>query len=182
MTDYIIENENSSNHWVYFNVKNNNVLDAGSLNVNGDNKYLFSDCDYTGVDVGPGPNVDVVSLVHEIDMSNNYDTIISTEMFEHDMYYEKSIKNIMRMLKIGGLFLFTCASNGRPEHGTKQHSSGAAPLLLNIAGWCDYYKNLSENDFRKIDDFNNVFPGGLFEYNNISHYLYFHGIKQMDYK
>ena len=107
MTDYIIENENSSNHWVYFNVKNNNVLDAGSLNVNGDNKYLFSDCDYTGVDVGPGPNVDVVSLVHEIDMSNNYDTIISTEMFEHDMYYEKSIKNIMRMLKIGGLFLFT---------------------------------------------------------------------------
>lgn len=161
--------------------KNKKVLDIGSLDVNGSNRDLFEDCNYLGIDVGEGNNVDLISVGHLFDGPDEYfDTIISTEVFEHDMYYEKTIQNIMRMLKPGGLFLFTCASTGRPEHGTRRLGSWAAPLLLQISEeWADYYKNLDEFDIKRIPDFNSNFPDGHFEYRNtdIPLDLYFYGIK-----
>lgn len=165
-------------HSKYF--KNKKVLDIGSLDINGNNRFLFTDCDYTGLDVGQGPNVDVISVGHLFEGPDNYyDTIISTEVFEHDMFYEKTIENIVRMLKPGGMFIFTCASTGRAEHGTrKSDGSGSAPLLIQISEeWSDYYKNLTEDDIRKIKNFNVTFPDGYFEYNTNSHDLYFYGVK-----
>lgn len=163
--------------------KNKRVLDIGSLDINGSNRDLFENCNYLGLDVGEGKNVDVVSVGHLFDGPDEYfDTIISTEVFEHDMYYEKTIQNIMRMLKPGGLFLFTCAAPGRPEHGTRRLGQDCAPLLLQISEeWADYYKNLSEEDVRKISNFNETFPDGSFELNNIHLEipadLYFYGVK-----
>ena len=163
--------------------KNKKVLDIGSLDINGSNKELFEDCNYLGIDVGEGRNVDLISVGHLFDGPNDYfDTIISTEVFEHDMYYEETIKNIMRMLKPGGLFLFTCAAPGRPEHGTRRQGEWCAPLLLQISEeWADYYKNLEESDVKKIGGFNEIFPDGHFELNNvyleIPADLYFYGIK-----
>lgn len=155
------------------------VLDIGSLDVNGTNKYLFNSCDYVGLDIGEGPNVDVISVGHLYDAPDEtFDVIISTEVFEHDMFYEQTIKNIIRMLKPDGFFIFTCASTGRPEHGTRRTDGGSAPLLESISEeWADYYKNLTEDDFRKIDGFEDTFPGGWFEYNPDSCDLYFFGIK-----
>jgi autotransporter strand-loop-strand O-heptosyltransferase len=163
--------------------KNKKVLDIGSLDINGSNNFLFDNCNYLGIDVGEGRNVDFISVGHLFDgPSNYYDTIISTEVFEHDMYYEDTIKNIMRMLKPGGLFIFTCAATGRPEHGTRRCGEDCAPLLIQISEkWADYYKNLEENDIRNILGFNETFPDGYFELNNvyleIPSDLYFYGIK-----
>lgn len=163
--------------------KNKNVLDIGSLDINGSNRELFEDCNYLGLDVGEGKNVDLVCVGHLFEGPDNYfDTIISTEVFEHDMYYEETIKNIMRMLKPGGLFLFTCAAPGRPEHGTRRYGEFCAPLLMQISEeWADYYKNLEETDIRKISSFNEMFPDCYFEFKNtdieIPADLYFYGIK-----
>lgn len=160
--------------------KNKKVLDIGSLDINGSNRSLFEDCDYLGIDVGEGRNVDLVCVGHEFEGPDNYfDTIISTEVFEHDMHYEKTISNIMRMLKPGGLFLFTCASTGRLEHGTRRSDgSWAAPLLMELENeWADYYKNLTDEDIVIIDGFKTMFPDGLFGYNPESCDLYFTGIK-----
>src|SRR5574344_883089 len=97
--------------------QNKKVLDIGSLNVNGTNKYLFTNCEYQGLDLMEGDNVDIVSNAKDYDCPDNYyDTIISTEVFEHDMYYPETIQNIMRILKHGGCFIFTCASGEREEH------------------------------------------------------------------
>jgi autotransporter strand-loop-strand O-heptosyltransferase len=159
--------------------KNKKVLDIGSLDINGSNRFLFEDCEYIGLDVGEGNNVDVVSVGHLYDGPDNYfDTIISTEVFEHDMFYEDTIKNIIRMLKPGGLFLFTCAANGRPEHGTKRTSQCDAPLLINVSDeWSDYYKNLEKEDIKKIPSFNETFIDGYFERGHQPDDLYFCGIK-----
>ena len=157
---------------------NKKILDIGSLDINGNNKILFENCDYTGLDVAEGPNVDIVSVGHLYDAPDEYyDTIISTEVFEHDMFYEKTIKNIIRMLKPGGAFIFTCASTGRPEHGTiKSDGSVAAPLLIKISEeWANYYKNLTCQDFSSIETFQKNFPIGTCEPYN--HDLYFFGIK-----
>lgn len=159
---------------------NKKVLDIGSLDINGNNRFLFNNCNYIGLDVGEGKNVDIVCVGHLYDAPNEYfDTIISTEVFEHDMFYEKTIQNIIRMLKPGGAFIFTCASIGRPEHGTvNSDGSWAAPLLREISeDWSHYYKNLTEHDIKSIKNFENNFPDGIFEYNAQTGDLYFFGVK-----
>jgi SAM-dependent methyltransferase len=159
--------------------KDKKVLDVGSLDINGNNRYLFENCEYTGIDIGPGKNVDIVSLGHKFDAPDeSYDFIISTECFEHDMYYELTIKNIYRMLKSKGFFLFTCATTGRREHGTKRTSPRDAPLLTAFDKWSDYYKNLTADDIKKIYDLDKIFSKHEFEINKKSHDLYFYGIKK----
>lgn len=155
---------------------NKKVLDIGSLDINGSNKSYFSNCDYLGIDVGEGRNVDLVCRGHELEVPDEtYDVIISTECFEHDMYYIKTIRNAGRMLKSGGLFVFTCATTGRPEHGTRRTSPSDAPLLS--GEWSDYYKNLTEKDIREAIDIDLNFSEYKFDVNEKSHDLYFYGIK-----
>jgi hypothetical protein len=68
--------------------KDNKVLDIGSLDINGNNKFLFDNSEYIGLDIAEGNNVDVVCIGHEYDAPDEtFDTIISTEALEHDMYY-----------------------------------------------------------------------------------------------
>lgn len=149
------------------------VLDIGSLDVKGNNRCLFQYCEYLGIDLGAGNNVNLVCSGHELNKPDNYfDTIISTETFEHDKNYRETIQNVMRMLKLGGLFLFTCASSNRKEHGTKSNIPEDSPFTL------DYYKNLAEKDFRAIPGFNEVFPDGVFEMAFEGVDLYFYGIKK----
>lgn len=159
--------------------ENKKVLDIGSLDVNGNNRFLFTNCNYIGLDVGEGSNVDIVCLGNKYDAPDQYfDTIISTEVFEHDMFYEETIQNIIRMLKPGGAFIFTCASTGRPEHGTRRCGESCAPLLIQISEeWADYYKNLTEDDIKKIKNFESHFPDGIFEFNEAAGDLYFFGVK-----
>ena len=162
--------------------ENKKVLDIGSLDINGNNRFLFNNCEYLGLDVSEGNNVDVVSVGHLYDAPNEYfDTIICTEVFENDMFYEDTVKNIIRMLKPGGAFIFTCAAEGRPEHGTRRCEECCSPLLSKISEeWADYYKNLMENDFLQIESFKENFPDGLFIFDDkvyIPSDLYFFGVK-----
>lgn len=152
------------------------VLDVGSLDINGCNRPLFEDCLYTGLDLGEGKNVDVVGIGHEYDAPDgHFDTIISTECFEHDQHYPLTLKNIVRMLRVGGLFLFTCATTGRQEHGTRRSLPGNAPLLQ--GEWADYYRNLTEADIREAILVDTVFPLHEFEVYTGTKDLYFWGIK-----
>lgn len=158
--------------------KDKSVLDVGSLDINGNNRYLFENCSVCGIDVGEGANVDYVTKTHEFSPLDNYDVIISTECFEHDMYYVLSLNKIVSLLRSGGLFIFTCATEGRPEHGTLRTSPADAPLLANYGEWSNYYKNLSEIDIRSAISVDSIFKEYAFEVNDDSHDLYFWGIKK----
>jgi len=99
--------------------ENKNILDIGSFDVCGNEKRFFTNCEFIGLDIGPGENVDVICPAQEYDAPNEYfDTIISCECWEHNPFYSESIKNAIRMLKSGGFFIFTCATTDRPIHGT----------------------------------------------------------------
>jgi len=123
------------------------ALDCGSLDINGCNKPLFAHCGYTGIDLGEGKNVNFISRTHEYPgHDEHFDTIISTEMLEHDRYWQLSLRAMYRMLKPGGLLIITCASEKRHEHGTKKHSSHTSPFTL------DWYQNRTNADFEKTLD------------------------------
>lgn len=129
--------------------KGKRVLDCGSLDINGNNRYLFENCRYTGIDIVEGKNVDYVTRVHDFNDSG-FDVIITTEMLEHDEYLGFTIHSMFAMLKPGGLLLITAAGNGREEHGTAKMHPGDSPLTH------DYYKNLTVNDFAEnlvLDEF-----------------------------
>lgn len=159
------------------------VIDIGSLDINGNNQEYFENCQFMGIDIAQGRNVDLVSKGHELQLPNeSIDTIISTECFEHDQYYDQTIKNCYRMLKPGGLFVFTCATTGRPEHGTRRTTPQDAPFLQTDMEWSDYYKNLTEADVRAVLDVDKSFSVYEFSTNETSHDLYFYGIKVGDYK
>ena len=150
------------------------VLDIGSLDINGNNRYLFTNYHYIGIDIGPGNNVDIISRGHEYTSDFLYDVVISTETFEHDEFYPQTIQNMYKLLKPNGLFLFTCATTGRPEHGTTRTSPQDAPFIG------DYYKNLTEADIRAVIDVEASFSQFEFQSRQNPADLYFYGVKVDD--
>ena len=167
--------------------ENKIVLDIGSLDINGNNRFLFRDCTYIGIDVGEGKNVDIVMPGHKYDdRDESIDLVISTECFEHDMYWDKTIANSIRLLKPGGMLLFSCAAPGRAEHGTRRTSPHNSPLTQVDEDWADYYKNLGEKDIREKFDLDEIFSKyEIKEVHDIRipwsyniNDLYFYGIKK----
>ena len=151
---------------------NSKVLEVGSLNINGTVRIFFKDCDYTGIDVGAGKDVDVVCAAHEFEAElNSFDTTISCECFEHDKYWVRSFKKMYDSTKHGGLVIFSCATTGRAEHGTTRTSPADAPFTN------DYYRNLTIEDFEGAFDMDKMFSEYHFAGNEWPADLYFYGIK-----
>ena len=124
------------------------VLEVGSLDINGSARSFFSGCDYIGIDVGVGPGVDVVCGGQDYDAPDaSFDVVCSFEAMEHNPYWKETFANMIRLLKPGGLLLMSCATAGRPEHGTARSKPGDSPLTIGI-GW-DYYRNLRRRDFEQ---------------------------------
>ena len=73
----------------------------------------------------------------------------------------------------------SCATTGRPEHGTKRTTPQDAPLLFEIdPEWADYYKNINEEDIRRAISVDEIFCNYNFSVGEETHDLYFWGIKR----
>ena len=132
----------------YLKDKSGIVLDVGSLNMNGSYRNLFDveDWDYIGLDVQPGDNVDIIP-------ANPYrwwtfsdeciDVVISGQTFEHIKYDLAVMKEIARVLKIGGLCCFIAPSEGEEDHGYRKYTlAGMKKLaedsqLVTMKGYID---------------------------------------------
>jgi SAM-dependent methyltransferase len=156
------------------------ILDVGAGDINGNNRFLFKNCEYNGNDVIPANNVTIVSKTKDLPFPDNtFDTIVSTECFEHDPEYKESFIKIYSMLKPDGLFCFSCASTGRPEHGTRRTSpNDSYGTIGNIDDMSDYYKNLTEQDLNEVLPLNKLFSVWDTYYNGETKDLYFVGIKK----
>ena len=155
--------------------KNVSVVDFGSLDINGSNCYLFEGGRYLGIDIGPGKNVDLICRAHEYNPEEQHDTVISTEMLEHDEFWEKSLEKMYEVARPGGLVFFTCATTGRLEHGTRRTTPGDAPFVG------DYYRNLTEGDVRSVwRDMDKLFSTYHFEVGPPAD-LRFYGIKNTEF-
>ena len=155
------------------------VLDCGSLNVNGTLRDFFEESDYLGVDIRAGRDVDLVSHIHALpDDLGPFDTVVSSEMLEHDGYWRHSLLRMYQVLKPGGLLVLSMAGEGRPEHGTRREQDRLSPDGL----WGtapDYYRNLKAEDLLELfRDFGIEFDVALYETNPAAHDLYFYGVKR----
>lgn len=158
----------------YFRFKK--VLEVGSKDINGSPRKHFWFCDYTGIDLSKGNGVDKVADITKIRLNDKrlnpyYNVVVSTEMLEHCERWQQSLKMMYMLLNPGGLLLITCASDDRPEHGTKRTTPQCSPDTT------DYYRNISKEDFKS------VLPSELFSLYVLMNGrdkqdLYFYGIKK----
>lgn len=148
---------------------NKKILEIGSRNVNGSVRKFFNGCDYWGIDLDKGPDVDeVTNGAFYSAASNNYDMVISTEMLEHTELWPLAFLNMYRMTKVNGLVVMTCATDGRKPHGYESYAGGIR-----------YYRNVNELDMRDYFNFDNMFDLYYFEVNKEHNDLFFYGIKKI---
>ncbi len=152
------------------------ILEVGSLDINGSVRSFFTDCDYTGIDVGEGKGVDLVCEGQNYEAPDaSFDMTISCECFEHNPEWVATFANMVRLTKPNGLVVMTCATTGRKEHGTTRTSPADSPLTIG-KGW-EYYKNLTVADFEKNFDFPSLFSSYGFSVNAKVKDLYFWGVR-----
>jgi len=149
--------------------KGTKVLEVGSLNINGSVRQFFEPDQYIGCDLGEGAGVDIVCQGHELPYPDgSFDVVISCECFEHDQHWEKTFQKMIDLVRKDGLIIFSCATIGRPEHGTTRTSPADAPFTN------DYYRNLREEDF---EQFKSSFNSYRFSRCLSPKDLYFWGLK-----
>ena len=133
----------------------------------------YPDAEVIGVDLAEGPGVDLVSHTEKVDFpENSFDVAVSAECFEHNPYWLETFVNMHRIAK--DFVVFTCAGEGRPEHGTRKSYPDTSPFTLD---W-DYYKNLTQEDFENRLYLTDMFSKHEFIYNPNSQDLYFWGTKR----
>jgi SAM-dependent methyltransferase len=157
------------------------ALDVGSYDYNGSNKPLFdSSCKVHGNDVFPGHNVDLVYKTAELPFFEpTFDTIVSSNCFQNDPEFKESLRKLVQILRPGGILAFTCATTGKPEHGTKKHKPEASlGARAGLSKWRDYYKPLTFEDIQNSIDVNAVFQTYAVFCNTVSKDLLFVGFKR----
>lgn len=84
------------------------VIEIGSYNVNGSVRDHFeSPIQYIGVDWRPGSSVDMVCFAHDLKICERFDAVISASMLEHDRHWEKSLRNMVDLMKDDGILLLS---------------------------------------------------------------------------
>jgi len=95
------------------------TVELGARNINGTIRGLFP-APYVGVDVRPGPGVDVVADGAIWRPDESYGTraarVVCCEVLEHTAAAPVICHNAWRMLELAGVFYVTAAAPGRAPH------------------------------------------------------------------
>ena len=96
------------------------ILDVGSYNVNGCYRKIFEELNfkYVGLDMEPGPNVDITpetTYIWSEIKDDSFDAVVSGQALEHIEFFWITISEIVRVTKKGGI-ICVIAPNGFKEH------------------------------------------------------------------
>ena len=111
-TAYEIGQKFLETHWTQGFGK---ILDVGARDVNGTLRvFCPPGAEYVGVDLVPGPGVDIVldgsdSFPFE---DESFDIVLSSSCFEHDQMFWLTFAEMARVLKPGGYIFINAPSNG----------------------------------------------------------------------
>jgi SAM-dependent methyltransferase len=109
--------------------------------MNGGVRDLFAGAtSYTGLDVVPGPGVDIVADAatwRPLDPDRYFDTVVCAEVLEHTPDWRAIVQTCHDVLVSGGRLILTCAGPGRARH------SGRGPWDLEPDEW---YRNISAEE------------------------------------
>jgi SAM-dependent methyltransferase len=146
--------------------KHSRVLEIGSYDVNGSVRSNFKDAsEYVGVDLVPGPSVDVVTKGHLYRNEAKFDIVLSVESFEHNSDWIETFDNMIKLTDDDGIVIFTCATYGRLEHGTYRTDPLSSPGTSSKE--YGYYRNLGIKDFTDTFSLSDKFVSYGFYINHV---------------
>jgi SAM-dependent methyltransferase len=115
------------------------ALDIGGRYINGSVRHLLRNAKWTGLDIKPGRDVDIVHDAATWLPDRAYEVVMSTEVFEHTPAWRRILATCQAALKPGGYLFVTCASTGRRPHS----SEGTPGVPKN-----EYYANVHVDELR----------------------------------
>ena len=159
-----------------FSHKSSRIIDIGSLDINGGPHRLLQ-VDYTGSDIGAGPNVDLVCPSQELGFETGYfDASISSECFEHNPFWKESLGQMARLTRAGGIVIWSAAGIGRAIHGTSTSKDNGVSAPF-VATSSDYYRNLDARTAQKAINHEGWYSHFVFLENLASNDTYFVGLR-----
>jgi len=105
-------------------VAGKSILECGAAVINGSVKpqlIAMGPASYTGVDLNPGQNVDIVSAVEDLPVDRQYDLVISCELLEHAERWVSAFRRMAQLVAPGGKLVLTCRGLGFPFHNPPDH-------------------------------------------------------------
>lgn len=138
------------------------VVEIGSRDMNGSVRRLFGEARrYIGLDVEPGPGVDVVGDPADWHPGELVEAVVCCEVLEHVQAWPEVLEHAARFLVAGGKLILTAAGPGRRPHsgitGRRRLEPGefyrnVEPLelvaALEAAGFVDVEIDVFGNDVR----------------------------------
>ena len=118
-----------------------NVVEFGSLDINGSVRGLFDSDSYHGIDLQDGPGVDEIAdaATWKADPFCEVNCIVCCEVLEHAPNVHGIVENAYRNLSQHGLFVVTCATNPRKPHSAVD----GGPIRPG-----EHYANVEADDLR----------------------------------
>lgn len=92
------------------------VVEIGSRNINGTVRGLFPASRWVGIDLHPGPDVDIVGDMLDFTPEDTVDMVVCCEVLEHAEKWREMIARASDWLKWNGSIIITCAGPGRLPH------------------------------------------------------------------
>ena len=95
------------------------VLDVGSYDVNGTTRVAFAglNCEYIGMDLMPGPGVDLIDNIETTIMpGQSFDVLTCTNTLEHVHDWKKAVTQMVRLTKVDGFLIIVAPSPGFEYH------------------------------------------------------------------
>ena len=119
------------------------VLELGSRNINGTPRPLFEGVEeYVGVDVQPGPGVDIVADGVKYQHWEPSDLVLCCEVLEHTPAASALVANAVTLAAPGGHVLITCATHPRAAHsavdGGALHTANTTRTLRRTSCFCGW--------------------------------------------
>ena len=89
------------------------ILEVGSQNIPGQEhltiRHLFPQKQYVGIDMRPGPGVDSVENIEQLQREDDsVGTVLALNVFEHVKHFWRGFAEIERVLRPDGLALISC--------------------------------------------------------------------------
>jgi hypothetical protein len=103
-------------------VQGKSILEVGSAYVNGSVRpqiVAMGPSRYVGVDLAPGPGVDVACPVEHLPDECQADLVVSCEMLEHAQHWRRSFQRMCDLAR--ERLVLTCRGPGFPYHNPPDH-------------------------------------------------------------
>lgn len=94
------------------------VYDIGGRDINGSPRGIVPHEKWVGIDLHPGPGVDVVTDVRDWQPDMQADLVLCLEVLEHAPEWRDVVRACVRLTAPGGMLVVTCAADPRAPHSS----------------------------------------------------------------